>query len=547
MAPSSRLIEIVDGLAAHAERPALVAFAARERREWSYGQLARTVRELAAGLASAGLEPGARAALFAPDGPEWIASALAVIRAGAVVVPLDAQFTDESLAHTLTDSAARLVFTTADRASRVASLAPAARIVLLDTPEGRASWRAAAWPGGAPSRASGRRPRRPVLHLGHDGTAKGRPAESRQPDLPDQHARRHPARHDGRPRVPPPPPASRLSLRRRSVHSPGARVAPRLAVRAHRPPDRPRAEGRRGYGPGGGAASVQCLAFGHRDRAGQSRAGYGGGRPARARPVHLGASAARPALGHALVPRRSRADRPQAPAADLGRRGAGAGRRPEARRPGLGRGQRIRADRDLADAHAQPARRRSPGQRGAADPGSHAPHRLPNGPGTRRGRDPGAGPRRVHRVSESARQDAGGLHRRRLVPDGRSRLSGHRRPPLHHRSRGRDAGDAGGREREPRERRGRVPPARLPPGLRGPATGRSSGGPGLARRRDDRADRPHRCPPGRARCGRGDQSRTPLVPANERRGRHAGSPAPDPPGQAAPSRSSGPLYRCPAP
>ena len=141
MAASTTLIEIADGLAAHAERPALVAFAARERREWSYGHLARTVRELAAGLVAAGLEPGARVALFAPDGPEWIASALAVIRAGAVVVPLDAQFTDDALAHTLIDSAARLVFTTADRAGRVARLAPAARIVLLDAAEGRASWR----------------------------------------------------------------------------------------------------------------------------------------------------------------------------------------------------------------------------------------------------------------------------------------------------------------------------------------------------------------------------------------------------------------------
>jgi long-chain acyl-CoA synthetase len=141
MAPSTTLIEIADGLGAHTERPALVAFGARERREWSHGQLAGTVRELAAGLVSAGLEPGARVALFAPDGPEWIASALAVIRAGAVVVPLDAQLTDDALAHTLIDSAARLVFTTADRAGRVGRLAPAARIVLLDAAEGRASWR----------------------------------------------------------------------------------------------------------------------------------------------------------------------------------------------------------------------------------------------------------------------------------------------------------------------------------------------------------------------------------------------------------------------
>jgi long-chain acyl-CoA synthetase len=141
MAASTTLIEIADGLLAHGERPVLVAFGARERCEWSYGHLATTVRELAAGLVSAGLEPGARVALFAPDGPEWIASALAAIRAGGVVVPLDAQFTDDALAHTLTDSAARLVFTTADRADRVARLAPAARIVLLDAAEGRASWR----------------------------------------------------------------------------------------------------------------------------------------------------------------------------------------------------------------------------------------------------------------------------------------------------------------------------------------------------------------------------------------------------------------------
>ncbi len=141
MAPSTTLIEVADGLLAHGERPALVAFGARERREWTYGHLARTVRELAAGLASAGLEPGARVALFAPDGPEWIASALAVIRAGGVVVPLDAQLTDDALAHTLIDSAARLVFTTANRADRVVRLASATRIVLLDAAEGRASWR----------------------------------------------------------------------------------------------------------------------------------------------------------------------------------------------------------------------------------------------------------------------------------------------------------------------------------------------------------------------------------------------------------------------
>ena len=84
--------------------------------------------------------------------------------------------------------------------------------------------------------------------------------------------------------------------------------------------------------------------------------------------------------GTALVPGRSRPDRPQAPATDLGRGGAGAGRGPETRRPRLGRGQRVRPDRDLAAAHAQSARQRSRGERGPADPRSRRPHRLPSGP-----------------------------------------------------------------------------------------------------------------------------------------------------------------------
>jgi long-chain acyl-CoA synthetase len=141
MPPLSTLIELVDHLAGFTDRPAMVVFGARERREWSYGHLAGAVRDMAAGLVGAGLEAGARVALFAPDGPEWIATALAIVRTGAVVVPLDAQLTEDHLTHALRDSAARLVFTTSDRAQRIARLAPSARILLLDVPEGPASWR----------------------------------------------------------------------------------------------------------------------------------------------------------------------------------------------------------------------------------------------------------------------------------------------------------------------------------------------------------------------------------------------------------------------
>jgi long-chain acyl-CoA synthetase len=169
------LVELADGLAARGGEPALIAFGARERHEWSYERLARTVRELAGGLVAAGLEPGDRAALFAPDGPEWIASALGIVRAGAVVVPLDAQLTDDSLAHVLSDSAARFVFTTGERAPRVTRVAPAARVVLLDTPEGRASWRALRGPGVALPQRGSSEPAALFYTSGTTGPPKGVP------------------------------------------------------------------------------------------------------------------------------------------------------------------------------------------------------------------------------------------------------------------------------------------------------------------------------------------------------------------------------------
>jgi long-chain acyl-CoA synthetase len=136
------LVELAAGLARHGPRPALVAFAPGTRREWSYGELGNVVRELAQGLAAAGTAPGARVALCAGDGPEWLVAALAVLRTGAVVVPIDAQLPDGPLGHALADSAPRLIFTDGERAPRLARLARGARTVRLDAPETAPdSWR----------------------------------------------------------------------------------------------------------------------------------------------------------------------------------------------------------------------------------------------------------------------------------------------------------------------------------------------------------------------------------------------------------------------
>ncbi|MHB9100201.1 MAG: AMP-binding protein [Sulfuricella sp.] len=120
------------GLASFGQRPAILALGPEGATTWSYAELAAHVEALAGGLIQAGLMRGESVALFAPDSPAWIAAALAVIRAGGAVLPVDAQLPDEVLAHVLADSGARLVFTTSDRAERLARLAPALRLVLLD-------------------------------------------------------------------------------------------------------------------------------------------------------------------------------------------------------------------------------------------------------------------------------------------------------------------------------------------------------------------------------------------------------------------------------
>jgi long-chain acyl-CoA synthetase len=141
---SGTLRSVVDGLWAHGERPALVAVREEGVEIWTYGELAGLVFDLGRGLRGVGVERGDSVALLAANSKDWVAACLAVISAGAVVVPLDAQLGDEGLRHVLEDSGARHVFTTAEQAGRLENLGIGAglRTILLDVGEddGR-SWR----------------------------------------------------------------------------------------------------------------------------------------------------------------------------------------------------------------------------------------------------------------------------------------------------------------------------------------------------------------------------------------------------------------------
>ena len=90
---------VLNDLSRNADRPAIFTLRKRGSETWSYADLDGGVDRLARGLRHAGLARGDRAAIIADNGPEWIAAALAVIRAGGVVVPLDVQLGEKALRH----------------------------------------------------------------------------------------------------------------------------------------------------------------------------------------------------------------------------------------------------------------------------------------------------------------------------------------------------------------------------------------------------------------------------------------------------------------
>ncbi len=114
-------------------RDAAARYAGREavvdgRVRLDYAQLGERVERAAAACIAAGVEPGDRVAVWAPNTLEWIVSALGAVSAGAVLVPLNTRFKGTEAAYVLRRSRARLLFVTGTflGTSYVASLRRAA-------------------------------------------------------------------------------------------------------------------------------------------------------------------------------------------------------------------------------------------------------------------------------------------------------------------------------------------------------------------------------------------------------------------------------------
>jgi HIP---CoA ligase len=107
--------------------PAVVARAAREFGDaeavadpgpggarLSYRELGSRVRAVAAALIDAGVGPGDRVALWAPNTCEWVLAALGTLSAGGVLVPVSTRFTGPEALDVIERSGARVLFVAED-------------------------------------------------------------------------------------------------------------------------------------------------------------------------------------------------------------------------------------------------------------------------------------------------------------------------------------------------------------------------------------------------------------------------------------------------
>ena len=77
---------------------------------WSFAELAEQIRRHAAAVIAAGVQPGDRVSIWAPNGHRFAAAALGAVYAGAVLVPINTRYKGEEARWILGKSAARLLF-----------------------------------------------------------------------------------------------------------------------------------------------------------------------------------------------------------------------------------------------------------------------------------------------------------------------------------------------------------------------------------------------------------------------------------------------------
>jgi long-chain acyl-CoA synthetase len=135
VAASWNITGLLHDLTARGRDPAVIAFGVDDSHAWDSATVADKALRLAGGLRDTGVGSGSRVALWAPNSPVWIVTALAILAAGGVVVPIDDLADTEQLNAALSSSAARLIFTTAHHLEACGEILHTARVILVDEDE----------------------------------------------------------------------------------------------------------------------------------------------------------------------------------------------------------------------------------------------------------------------------------------------------------------------------------------------------------------------------------------------------------------------------
>jgi long-chain acyl-CoA synthetase len=129
--------KLLRALSARGGHPAVISYGEGKTLTWDSETLARNSLRLARSLRETGLGRDARVALWAPNSPVWISSALGVLACGGVLVPVDDLADAAQLEAALASSDPRLVLTTARHLEIAGDILRkrAIGVVLIDAPE----------------------------------------------------------------------------------------------------------------------------------------------------------------------------------------------------------------------------------------------------------------------------------------------------------------------------------------------------------------------------------------------------------------------------
>lgn len=98
----------------------------------SFEEVGRRVRELALGLYELGIRPGDRAAIWSENRPEWNLADLAVLAIGAIDVPIYANESPSQAEFIVSDSGARVVFTSSTYLEKARRACGGALVICFD-------------------------------------------------------------------------------------------------------------------------------------------------------------------------------------------------------------------------------------------------------------------------------------------------------------------------------------------------------------------------------------------------------------------------------